>query len=151
MKVENKQINQKKQDSEGMSSDNPSEFLKTSRIMKKTILLLACMLSAISGKAQLLVTSSGKVGIGSAAPTNMLEVSSSSSNSAARFQGGNSCVTIYNSGSGTSRDGINILSVTESGKSISGVNISAYGSSTNGNVWGVKSTAGYSTTANYGV
>lgn len=35
MKVENKQINQKKQDSEGMSSDNPSEFLKTSRIMKK--------------------------------------------------------------------------------------------------------------------
>ena len=62
MKVENKQINQKKQDSEGMSSDNPSEFLKTSRIMKKTILLLACMLSAISGYAQLKVNSSGKVG-----------------------------------------------------------------------------------------
>ena len=64
MKVENKQINQKKQDSEGMSSDNPSEFLKTSRIMKKTILLLACMLSAISGYAQLKVNSSGQVGIG---------------------------------------------------------------------------------------
>ena len=47
-----------------MSSDNPSEFLKTSRIMKKTILLLACMLSAISGYAQLKVNSSGQVGIG---------------------------------------------------------------------------------------
>ena len=62
MKVENKQINQKKQDSEGMSSDNPSEFLKTSRIMKKTILLLACVFSALSGYAQLKVNSSGKVG-----------------------------------------------------------------------------------------
>ena len=63
MKVENKQINQKKQDSEGMSSDNPSEFLKTSRIMKKTILFIACVFGALSGYAQLKVNSSGKVGI----------------------------------------------------------------------------------------
>ena len=37
--------------------------------MKKTILLLACMLSAISGYAQLKVNSSGKVGIGTTNPT----------------------------------------------------------------------------------
>ena len=69
MKVENKQINQKKQDSEEMSSDNPSEFLKTSRIMKKTILLLACVFGALSGYAQLKVNSSGQVGIGTTNPT----------------------------------------------------------------------------------
>lgn len=153
MKVENKQINQKKQDSEGMSSDNPSEFLKTSRIMKKTILLLACMLSAISASAQLKVYSNGRVKIGNQqpAPSDILEVTSSSSNSAAKFQGGESCVKIYNQGSGTNRKGIYILDITESGKSISGVNIDVYGTLTSQEVWGVKSFAGCSTAANYGI
>ena len=99
MKVENKQINQKKQDSEGMSSDNPSEFLKTSRIMKKTFLFLVCIFGALYGYAQLVVKSNGKVGIGTNNPSEMLDVRVSSSPysySAARFQGGTYCVSIYN-------------------------------------------------------
>ena len=109
------------------------------------------MLSAISGYAQLKVNSSGQVGIGTTNPTYMLDVFSSSTNAAAKFQGGQYCVRIYNQGLGTNRNGIYILNVTESGKSISGVNVDVYGTSTTQDVWGMKSVAGYSTSANYGM
>ena len=119
--------------------------------MKKAIILLVCALSSIISNAQLKVNSNGKVGIGTTSPAYMLDVYSSSQDAAVKFQGGQYCVRIYNQGYGSRRDGIYILTVTESGKSISGVDIDTYGASTTQSVWGVRSLAGNSTSANYGV
>ena len=67
--------------------------------MKKTFLFLVCIFGALYGYAQLVVKSNGKVGIGTNNPSEMLDVRVSSSPysySAARFQGGTYCVSIYN-------------------------------------------------------
>ncbi len=109
------------------------------------------MLGALSINAQLVVKSNGKIGVGTSSPSDLFEVHSSSSSSAARFQGGQYCVRIYNQGEGTTRGGINILNVVESGKSISGIEVNAYGATTTQSIWGTKCLAGYSTTGNYGV
>ena len=119
--------------------------------MKKSVVLLAFMLGVLSINAQLVVKSNGKIGVGTSSPSDLFEVHSSSSSSAARFQGGQYCVRIYNQGEGTTRGGIDILNVVESGKAISGINVNAYGATTTQSIWGTKCLAGYSTTANYGV
>lgn len=119
--------------------------------MKKSVVLLAFMLGALSINAQLVVKSNGKIGVGTSSPSDLFEVHSSSTSSAARFQGGQYCVRIYNQGEGTTRGGINILNVVESGKSISGIDVNTYGATTTQSIWGTKCLAGYSTTANYGV
>lgn len=119
--------------------------------MKKSVVLLAFMLGAASVNAQLVVKSNGKIGVGTSSPSDLFEVHSSSTSSAARFQGGQYCVRIYNQGEGTTRGGINILNVVESGKSISGIDVNTYGATTTQSIWGTKCLAGYSTTANYGV
>jgi len=120
----------------------------------KVIATALCLFIVSSVEAQLKVDASGNVGIGTSAASGkkMKVIAPSSSGTAGRFEGGANCIEVYNNGSGSSRNGIYVLTPLATNKTQIGVYTDvAPGVNTDQAVYGVKGIGGQTSDKAFGV
>lgn len=116
---------------------------------------MACLLTAMVGKAQLVVNQWGRVGINNSSPSSNLAIggsSSNNSNSIVRIcpQEGSGLYIETNNASNTFQYGLNIVSYLRNDTTTCGIHINQM-NATNNNAFGIRSIGGSSTAYSYGV